>query len=146
MGGIAVNWGVATAYLFLFVSIWYCCGYLAGKIAESASMSFGLFFVIGFLLGPFGILIAVIARSIRKRGVSKRRLSVVQTRTPVETPAYYQPDFLVTVPFEAPLPSPPPRYVSLEGMGKCDGCDADNPRDNEFCWKCGELIGLREEA
>jgi hypothetical protein len=146
MAAVHVNWGICTVYFCLLLSIGLFCGYLAGKIAESASMSFSFFFITGLLLGPFGILIAAIASSTRKRRVSRRRLSVVEIRAAVETPSYYQPDFLQEVSYQVPLPSPEPRYVPLEGMGKCADCNADNPRDNEFCWKCGEYIGLRKEA
>ncbi|MDV8008633.1 hypothetical protein [Rhodococcus sp. IEGM 1318] len=49
--------------LFIGGAIWFLCGVIAAVIASWKDRSQGGFFVLGFLFGPIGILVAVLAAS-----------------------------------------------------------------------------------
>lgn len=146
----SINWGIITVFAFLAIILGFVCGYFAGKIAESASLSFTLFFVLGLFLNVIGIAIAVVVRGLMKRDARKRAKAPPVVPYQTEIPSYYQPVFLegYALPVETSSPSPVHHVLSndaepeLVGMPKCPACDADNPRNNEFCWKCGEFLRL----
>ena len=110
-----------------------------------------MFFLLGFLFNMIGILVAVIARFVRKREERERYHSIPVTSGSPETPGYYQPVYLQDqIPPEeshSPEEEPPlpQREVPLEGMLRCSACEADNPRDLEFCWRCNESLGSAKE-
>ncbi|KZF04786.1 MAG: hypothetical protein WBD41_10080 [Rhodococcus sp. (in: high G+C Gram-positive bacteria)] len=47
--------------LFIFGFIWLICGLIAGVVASNKDRSGGGFILLGFLLGPIGVLAAVLA-------------------------------------------------------------------------------------
>ncbi|HEY5532138.1 MAG TPA: hypothetical protein VIK22_09075 [Candidatus Anoxymicrobiaceae bacterium] len=147
----SVNWGIVIVYAFLAIAIGMCCGYFAGKIAKSASLSFTIFFMLGLLLNVIGVAAATVARATAKSSARKRAKAVPEVPYSSETPSYYQPVYLegYVLPEAALSPSPVHHvrtsireYDDTVGMPKCPSCDADNPRNNEFCWKCGEFLRL----
>ncbi|MFF8323296.1 hypothetical protein ACH49M_03310 [Rhodococcus qingshengii] len=47
--------------LVVLVAVWLVCGMVAAVIAARKSRSAGGFFVLGFLFGPIGVLVAILA-------------------------------------------------------------------------------------
>jgi hypothetical protein len=146
-----INWGIVVVYAFLVIAIGMCCGYFAGKIAESASLSFTIFFMLGLLLNVIGVAAAVFARAIVRRNARKRAKAPPEVPYSPEAPSYYQPVYLESYVLPEAALSPSPvhhlrasirEFDDTVGMPKCPSCDADNPRNNEFCWKCGEFLRL----
>jgi hypothetical protein len=45
-----------------YVVIWLIFGFLSGIIASNKNLSFGSYFVVGVLLGPIGLVIALVSK------------------------------------------------------------------------------------
>lgn len=57
------------------IMIWVVCGFIAGSIASARGRGFGLWFVVGVLLGPLGVLGSLfVSRS--PEAEAKRQLEV----------------------------------------------------------------------
>ena len=46
--------------ILVIIFLWFFCGFVAGAIAERKGRSGGNFFLVGVLLGPLGIVVALV--------------------------------------------------------------------------------------
>lgn len=65
------------------IVVWLVCGFIAGTIASSRGRGFGVWFVVGILLGPLGVLVALFV-SRTPEAEAKRQVEVDAARRQLE--------------------------------------------------------------
>ena len=114
------------------IFIWIICGLIAGMIGSSKGSGCSAFFV-GFLLGPFGIIIALI--------MSGNRIKCPYCRKEIDPKA-------VKCPYcQSEITHEKVTEVENEDVVYCHNCGGVNPVKYKHCTRCGkELVKLKGKS